>query len=152
MFFHLSSARALPDTMPEPALNFDIDRYINPFVPRSRLHLLPRPISWFLGYRSQPMPRIGSVLVWWWSFFGGFVAILVVEAVFHTQAIRDHGSPIVIASLVRNFLVTQNKSILIFDLGSRRNSRIQHHRIAPSPTTQCNSRSSFLSSHWCGGH
>jgi len=88
--------------MREPALDFDVDHYINRFVPRSRLHLLPKPISWFLGYRSQPTPRIGSVLVWFWAFIGAFGGILVVEAVFHSEGIKDHGAPTVIASLVRN--------------------------------------------------
>jgi hypothetical protein len=86
--------------MREPVLDFDVDHYINRFVPRPRFHLLPKPISWFLGYRSKPMPRIGSVLVWFWSFIGAFAGILVIEAVFQTKGIKDLGAPTVIASLV----------------------------------------------------
>jgi len=85
--------------MNEPAFDFDIDHYINRFVPRSRLYILPTPISWILGYRTKPMPRIGSVLVLFWAFIGAFAGILVVEAVFHTKGIEDLGAPTVIASL-----------------------------------------------------
>jgi hypothetical protein len=86
--------------MREPAFDFDVDHYINRFVLRSRLHLLPTPISWLLGYRAKPMHRIGSVLVWLWAFIGAFAGLLVVEAVFQTDGIKDHGAPTVIASLV----------------------------------------------------
>lgn len=82
------------------ALNFDIDRYINPIIPRSRIHLLPTSISWILGYRSIPPPKIGNVVVWWWAFIGAFCGILVVEAVFHTEALQTERVPIVIASFV----------------------------------------------------
>ncbi|PMD40081.1 HPP family protein-like protein [Hyaloscypha variabilis F] len=85
--------------MREPAFDFDVDHYINRFVLRSRLHLLPTPISWLLGYRAKPMRRIGSVLVWLWAFIGAFAGLLVVEAVFQTDGIKDHGAPTVIASL-----------------------------------------------------
>jgi hypothetical protein len=87
-------------SMHEPAFDFDVDHYIDRFVPRPRLYLLPTPISWILGYRSKPMPRIGSVVVWFWAFIGAFAGILVVEAVFHTKGIEDLGAPTVIASLV----------------------------------------------------
>jgi hypothetical protein len=87
--------------MPEPVLDFDVDHYINRFVPRPRLYLLPRPASRLLGYRSQPAPRIGSVLVWLWAFLGAFAGLLVVQAVFQSKGIKDHGAPTVIASLVR---------------------------------------------------
>jgi hypothetical protein len=88
--------------MSKPALDFDVDHYINRFVPRPRLHILPRPISWFLGYRSEPIPRIGSVVVWFYAFIGAFIGLIVVQAVFQTNGIKDHGAPTVIASLVRN--------------------------------------------------
>ena len=87
--------------MRKSAADFDVDLYINRLVPHSRLHLLPTPISWWLGYRSKPMPRIGSVLVWLWAFVGAFAGLLVVQAVFRTEGIKDHGAPTVIASLVR---------------------------------------------------
>jgi len=83
----------------EHPIDFDIDRYINPIIPRNRLHLLPKPISWILGYRNSAPPRIGNVLVWWWAFIGAFAGILIVEAVFQTKHLQAEGTPIVIASL-----------------------------------------------------
>jgi hypothetical protein len=82
------------------AFSFDVDHYINPFIPRSFLHLLPTPISWLLGHHSKPRPPMGSVLVWFWGFIGAFVGILVIEAVFHTEALQARGTPLVIASFV----------------------------------------------------
>ncbi|PMD51831.1 HPP family protein-like protein [Hyaloscypha bicolor E] len=84
--------------MQEPALDFVVHHDINHIVPRPRLHLLPKPISWILGYRSQPMPQIGSVLVWLWAFVGAFAGLLVVQAVFQSKGIKVHGAPTVIAS------------------------------------------------------
>lgn len=86
--------------MPSVATSFDIDRYINRFVPPSWLHRLPKPIARFLGYRHPPAPPIGNVLVWWWAFIGAFSGILIVEAVFHTNKLQAEGVPLVIASLV----------------------------------------------------
>lgn len=83
------------------ALNFDIDRYLNRIVPSSRLHLLPGPVSRFLGFRHNPAPPIGNVFVWLWALIGGFVGILIVEAVFRTERLQAEGVPIVIASLVQ---------------------------------------------------
>jgi hypothetical protein len=80
--------------------DFDIDVYINPFIPSPRLDLLPKALSWFLGYRSRPQPRIGNVLVWFWAFIGAFTGILVVEAVFMSPWLKSEGAPIIIGSLV----------------------------------------------------
>lgn len=81
--------------------NFDLDRYLNPYIPLSRLHLLPKPVARILGHRhDHPAPSIGNVLVWWWAFIGAFSGILIVEAVFHTKKLEAEGLPMVIASLV----------------------------------------------------
>jgi hypothetical protein len=90
-----------PSSPRRPRFDFNIDDYLNPFVPRNRLHLLPKSISWFLGHRDSPRPAIGSLLVWFWAFVGAVAGILVVEAVFMTPAFRHEGTPIVIASFVR---------------------------------------------------
>lgn len=84
---------------PGDPFNFDIDYYINSVIPRNRLHLLPKPISWILGYRNSAPSRIGDFLIWWWAFIGAFAGILTVEAVFRTEQLRSEGTPIVIASL-----------------------------------------------------
>jgi hypothetical protein len=87
--------------MKEVPLDFDIDHYLNPYIPYNKLHLLPKPISWFLGYRKNNRKAIGSLVVVWWSFIGAFVGMLVVEAVYMTHGLQSDGAPIVIASLVR---------------------------------------------------
>ncbi|KIM93261.1 hypothetical protein OIDMADRAFT_46333 [Oidiodendron maius Zn] len=85
--------------MPTSPYDFDIDRYVSRIVPRSRLHLLPKPISRFLGYRSTPAAPTGSILIWCWSFIGAFCGILIVEAVFETKHFQTQGVPPVVASL-----------------------------------------------------
>ncbi len=82
--------------------NFDIDRYVNPFIPRNRIHFLPRFVSHFLGYRVHPYQEPGNVLIAWWSFFGAFVGITVVEWIFKVPLIASHGVPTIIASSVRS--------------------------------------------------
>jgi len=79
--------------------DFDIDHYLNPFIPYNRLYLLPKPISWFLGYRENNREAIGSLITIWWSFIGAFAGILVVEAIYMTHGLQSDGAPIVIASL-----------------------------------------------------
>lgn len=91
-------------TMRWVRFNFDLDRYLNRIVPRSKLHYLPGKVSWILGYRRDPAPQIGNVLVWWWAFIGAFCGILIIEAVFHTKKLQAEGAPIVIASLVKLIL------------------------------------------------
>lgn len=86
-----------------PSFLFDIDHYLNPVVPRNRVHILPEPISHFLGYRSTTEKPAGSIVVWVLSFIGALCGILVVEAVYHTSILHHDGAPIVIGSLVRLF-------------------------------------------------
>ncbi len=80
--------------------DFDIDRYLNRFIPRNRVHVLPRFISHFLGFRVKPYHEPGNVLIAWWSFVGAFVGISVVAWVFRVPAIASHGVPTIIASSV----------------------------------------------------
>lgn len=86
--------------MNRPSFNFNIDYYVNRIVPRSRLHLLPKSISWFLGHRAEPQEKIGNILIWFWAFLGAFAGILVVEAVFQSDLLAAHGTPVIVASFV----------------------------------------------------
>jgi len=63
-------------------LDFDIDDYLNPIIPRPWLHKLPRWLSWGLGYRSALPRRVPTVFVWFWTFVGAFCGVSVVQAVF----------------------------------------------------------------------
>ncbi|KAK6614340.1 hpp family protein [Botrytis cinerea] len=80
-------------------LDFDIDYYLNRFIPSPRLYILPTPISWFLGYRSKPRSRTGSLVVWFWAFIGAFCGIAIVENIYRLPYFKERGTPLVIASL-----------------------------------------------------
>ncbi|KAI9818384.1 MAG: hypothetical protein M1827_000442 [Pycnora praestabilis] len=82
-------------------VNFDIDTYLNRFVPRSRLNFLPWPISRFLGYRNTPQRKeIGNVVVWGWSFLGAFCGIALIEGVVQSSPLlQAHHPPIIIGSI-----------------------------------------------------
>ncbi|MCJ1458912.1 hypothetical protein MMC28_009288 [Mycoblastus sanguinarius] len=80
--------------------DLDIDRYINPYVPRNLTYRLPKPVSRFLGHRDGARKEIGNILVAVWSFLGAFIGIIVIEAVFMTPAIQSHTPPLLIASFV----------------------------------------------------
>ncbi|KAJ8070278.1 hypothetical protein OCU04_000661 [Sclerotinia nivalis] len=80
-------------------LDFDIDHYLNRFIPSPRLYILPTPISWFLGYRSKPRCRTGSLVIWFWAFIGAFCGIAIVENIYRSAYFKERGSPLVIASL-----------------------------------------------------
>jgi hypothetical protein len=98
--------------MSSTVFNFDVDCYINRYIPRSRLDILPKPISWFLGYRDKSRAQIGNVLVWWWAFIGAFCSILVIEAVFQSEKLKIKGTPVVIASLVCSFKLSRNNGLI----------------------------------------
>lgn len=86
--------------------SFDIDDYLNYIVLRPRWNLLPRPISFWFGYRApssdpgktaSPSPSV--LLVWLFSFLGGFIGISIIENVFlNLPHLGGYPVPIVIAS------------------------------------------------------
>jgi len=94
-----------PDPPTRHAIHtFDIDNYLNHIIPRPRFYLLPRPISYWFGYRapkktgSTPHPR--SVLLnYLFSFLGAFIGIAIIENVFRAlPPLSGHPAPLVIAS------------------------------------------------------
>lgn len=82
------------------ALDFDIDQYLNRFIPAPRLNILPTPISWFLGYRSKHRSRTSRLVIWLWAFIGAFCGIAIVEGVYSSKYLKERGTPLVIASFV----------------------------------------------------
>ncbi|QSZ29727.1 hypothetical protein DSL72_004244 [Monilinia vaccinii-corymbosi] len=80
------------------APDFDIDHYLNRFIPSPRLYILPIPISWFLGYRSKPRSRTSSLVIWLWAFTGAFCGIAIVEGVYKSKYLKERGTPLVIPS------------------------------------------------------
>jgi CBS-domain-containing membrane protein len=80
---------------------WDIDTYLNPFIPRSFLYLLPRPISHFFGYRSPNSTKFQAhiLIVWAWCFLGAFLGVALIEGVYlHLPTLDNQHVPIVIAS------------------------------------------------------
>lgn len=82
-------------------LHFDVDKYLNPYLPRNRLYRLPKPVSSFLGSRDRPREQIGNLLVAGWACLGAFIGVIIIEATFMIPAIKDHGVPLLVASFVR---------------------------------------------------
>ncbi|KAJ5134695.1 hypothetical protein N7476_002100 [Penicillium atrosanguineum] len=79
--------------------NFDIDRFIDPFVPAPRWHLVPRPIAHFLGYRDTPNKPLGNVLTAFWSLIGAFCGVaLVAEVSKRVPSIVARDAPKVVGS------------------------------------------------------
>ena len=82
-------------------IHFDIDDYLNRLVFPSQLHRLPKPLSWFLGYREKSAPEVGNVLIAIWALVGTFCGIMFVGAVFdYSDRIKSYHGPVVFASLV----------------------------------------------------
>lgn len=82
-------------------VDVDVDKYLNRFIPRSRIHRLPLPIARFLGYRAHPRKELGNIIIAAWSFIGAFCGVAIIEGVFMTPSIRAHGAPLIIGSFVR---------------------------------------------------
>lgn len=81
-------------------LNFDIDTYLNPFVPKSILPALPRPISHFLGYRPAPPPDLPPTLITLHATVAAFTTLLLASVISHfAPAIHSLGGPALFASL-----------------------------------------------------
>lgn len=84
-------------------LEFDIDYYLNPVIPRQRLYLLPNFVSHWFGYRSpssKPQPRLPNIGAWISAFVGGFIGIAIITHVFaHLPPLGGHQVPVVVASL-----------------------------------------------------
>jgi CBS-domain-containing membrane protein len=100
----------MPSSSP-PVLrfDFDIDDYLNPFIPHSHLNLLPKPISRLLGYRSTPQKSIGSLLVCTWAFIGAFTSISLISLLFHVLPVRwPSNAPIIIASFGASAILEYN--------------------------------------------
>lgn len=81
--------------------NFDIDRFINPFVPAPRWHLVPRPIAHILGHRDRPTKPSGNILTAFWSLIGAFCGVaLVAEVSKRVPVFEAREGPHIVGSLV----------------------------------------------------
>ncbi|KAI4737905.1 hypothetical protein E4T50_11608 [Aureobasidium sp. EXF-12298] len=81
-------------------LDYDIDTHLNRVVPHSRISRLPKPISRFLGYRSEEYKEPPRLVVVFWSFLGSLLGLLIIGALYkYAPGIRKWHPPIMIASL-----------------------------------------------------
>ncbi|OCK78839.1 hypothetical protein K432DRAFT_444335 [Lepidopterella palustris CBS 459.81] len=134
-------------------VNFDIDRYLNRFIPPSQLHRLPYPIARFLGYRRSPEQDAGNLLAAFWSFVGTFCGLAVVAAVFNSSpSIQQDHPPALIASFGATAILEYNA--IRASLGQPRNSIIGHTLsaiIGVGVTKLFRLRSNFESLRWVAG-
>jgi len=84
--------------MPFSEWHFDIDRYLDPFIPPNRISRLPRPISHFLGHRTTASEPLGNIVIACWAFLGGFISIAVLSAIYMSSFVTSHHGPIIIGS------------------------------------------------------
>ncbi|OQO03501.1 hypothetical protein B0A48_10165 [Cryoendolithus antarcticus] len=90
----------MPSKAASNLLDFDIDSHLNPYIPHNRLDRLPRSISRWLGYRHDESKDPHALIQWISTFFGVFLGLLTVGAVYnYAPAISSHNPPIIIASL-----------------------------------------------------
>ncbi|KAF2463681.1 uncharacterized protein BDR25DRAFT_297495 [Lindgomyces ingoldianus] len=105
--------------------NFDVDSYINRYLPPSPLHRLPTPISKFLGYRKEQQEDVGNVLAAWWSCVGAFCGLAMIAAVFNNlSSIQAHHPPVMIASFGASAILEYNAIRSPF--GQPRNALLGH--------------------------
>jgi len=105
--------------------NFEVDDYINRFIPASPLHRLPTPISRFLGYRTQKKQDVGNILGAGWSLLGAFCGLAVIAAVFNnTSSIQARHPPALIASFGASAILEYNA--IRSPLGQPRNALLGH--------------------------
>ncbi|KAJ5775480.1 uncharacterized protein N7511_000491 [Penicillium nucicola] len=79
--------------------HFDIDRYINPFVPVPRWHRAPKPVARMLGYREESPRPLGNILIAGWSLIGAFCGVALVSSVSkRVPSFQAHDAPAIIGS------------------------------------------------------
>jgi len=90
-------------------LDYDIDTHINRIVPHSRISRLPKPISRFLGYRSEEYKEPPRLVVVFWSFLGSLLGLLIIGALYkYAPGIKKWNPPIMIASLGASAILDYN--------------------------------------------
>ncbi|RYO85852.1 hypothetical protein DL764_009105 [Monosporascus ibericus] len=79
--------------------HFNIDNYVNPWLPPPPFKYLPAPIARFFGHRKEHQQPLGNIVMVFWAFLGVFCSILVIEVVGHQiPSFADHGAPIIVGS------------------------------------------------------
>lgn len=81
--------------------NFDIDQYLDRFIPAPRWRLVPYPIAHFLGHRkTDRVQRIGNVAMAFWAFVGVFATTILVELATRSLPVVEESGLLIVASFV----------------------------------------------------
>ncbi|KAI1650129.1 HPP family protein [Daldinia loculata] len=85
---------------PQPTKwHFEIDQYLNPWIPAAPWNHLPYPIAHFLGHRPEHQRPLGNIAMIFWAFIGVFCSLTIIEAVGHAiPSFEEHGAPMIIGS------------------------------------------------------
>ncbi|PTB66837.1 hypothetical protein BBK36DRAFT_1198608 [Trichoderma citrinoviride] len=79
--------------------NFNIDRFLNPFIPPPPWNHIPYPVAYWFGYRKTKPQGTGNLMQIFWAFIGVFAAILMIEAVGkHVASFPPHHVPLIVGS------------------------------------------------------
>ncbi|WQF82159.1 hypothetical protein CDEST_07173 [Colletotrichum destructivum] len=79
--------------------NFDIDRFLNPFIPPPPWQHLPYPIAHFFGHRRSKPSNVGNLVPIFWACIGVFCGVAVVAIVSRQIPVfKEHGAPIIVGS------------------------------------------------------
>ncbi|EME43017.1 hypothetical protein DOTSEDRAFT_173598 [Dothistroma septosporum NZE10] len=93
---------ALPND-PKPLyqlLDFDIDRYINPWIPHNRLHYLPTAVSRWLGYRPAPVKEPYAIFQWPVTFLATVASLCLLGGLgSYAPGLVGWHPPVIVASL-----------------------------------------------------
>jgi len=90
-------------------LSFNIDAYINPYVPHSRLHAIPQPLRHFLGYRSKAHVEPPALLQWPLMFVSTLAGLCLVAGIFnYGPGIASLNPPVMVASLGASAILDYN--------------------------------------------
>ena len=90
-------------------LNFDIDRYLNPWIPHNRLGYFPKPLQHFLGLREQPQKEPPTALQWPITFLSTVAGLCLVAGVYnYAPGIAALHPPVIIASLGASAILDYN--------------------------------------------
>ncbi|OAA48498.1 HPP family protein [Metarhizium rileyi] len=87
--------------MPSPhrTWNFDIDWFLNPFVPSPPWRYLPYPVAKWFGYRKTKPKDTGNLMPVFWAFIGVFAAIVTIQAVSkRVPSFEARGAPMIVGS------------------------------------------------------
>lgn len=112
--------------------NFNIDRFLDPFVPPPPWKYIPYPVSYWLGYRKTKPQETGNLMPIFWAFLGVFGAIAMIEAVSkHVASFAPHHVPNIVGSfvgltLVLSCVLGRTKSLIIHP-GCCRCARVLRH-------------------------